>query len=125
MRGTDRKRCSLPALAAVPLALLLAAPGVAETVTLRWRYAAPERVAGFRVHVGTAGAGGRSIDVGRPIPDAAGVYRASVEVTDGETARLSVSAYDAAGTESPRSNEWLRAAAGALGTPGRPQVVDP
>jgi hypothetical protein len=109
------------------LAAALAAPAGAahaETVVLRWRHAAHAEVAGFRAHVGSApGAYTRTIDLGRPTPDAAGVYRATVEVADGEGTHLAVSAYDASGRESAPSNEWERAP--ALGRPGRPQVVEP
>jgi hypothetical protein len=119
-------RSSGTALAACAAALCLVAAGArAETVTLRWRYPAPERVAGFRAHVDGA-SGSRTIDLGRPAPDAAGVYRARVEIGDGERVHLAVSAYDESGAESPRSNEWARAAsAPVLGTPGRPEVVEP
>jgi hypothetical protein len=99
----------------------------AESVTLRWRYPAPERVAGFRAYVGrTAGAYTRTIDLGRPTPDAAGVYRARVELGDGERSHLAISAYDEAGRESARSNEWARSSlVPVLGTPGKPRVVEP
>jgi len=125
--GTERKRGRLSALA-VCAALCLAAPAVqAETITLRWRHPAPERVVGFRAYVGRApGDYTRTIDLGRPTPDAAGVYRARVEVDDGERTHLAVSAYDEAGQESARSNEWARSSTvPVLGMPGRPQVVEP
>lgn len=123
----DRKRGRLSALAVCAALCLSAAPVRAETVTLRWRYPAPDRVAGFRAHVGpAAGAYTRTIDLGRPTPDAAGVFRARIEVDDGERAHLAVSAYDETGRESARSNEWARTSAvPVLGTPGRPQVVEP
>lgn len=114
-------------LAACAALGLAAAAARAETVTLRWRHPAPERVAGFRAYVGGApGSYTRSIDLGRPTPDAAGVYRARVEVDEGERTHLAVSAYDENGRESARSNEWARSSATpVLGTPGRPQVVEP
>jgi hypothetical protein len=122
-------------VAGLVLALGLAAAGAAEarSVTLRWRFSAPERAAGFRVHVGSApGVYTRTIDVGKLEPDAEGVYRATIEVADHEPTFLSVSAYGERGEESARSNEGLRAPAPAdgeagtaqrLGTPGRPRVV--
>jgi hypothetical protein len=120
-------RGRLSALAACAALCLVAGAAGAETVTLRWRHPAPERVAGFRAHVGGApGAYTRSIDLGRPTPDAAGVYRARIEVEDGERTHLAVSAYDETGRESARSNEWARSSTiPVLGTPGRPQVVEP
>jgi hypothetical protein len=119
--GTDPKRLSLLALA---LCAGVASPALAETVVLRWRHPAPGRVVGFRAHVGSApGAYTRTIDLGRPAPDAAGVYRASVELEEGEGSHVAVSAYDESGRESPASNEWARSP--ALGRPGKPRVVEP
>jgi hypothetical protein len=121
---TDRKRHGGAALALCTALAATAAAARAETVVLRWRHAAPARVVGFRAHVGSApGAYTRTIDLGRPAPDAAGVYRATIEVADGEGTHLAVSAYDESGRESAPSNEWSRAP--ALGRPGRPQVVEP
>lgn len=127
MQARDPKRRRLAALAACVALLGVAAPARAETVTLRWRHPAPERVAGFRAHLGSApGVYTRTVDLGRPTPDADGVYRARVEVGDAERTHLAVSAYDEDGRESPRSNEWARASrAPVLGTPGRPEVVEP
>ena len=96
----------------------------AESVTLRWRHAAPGRVAGFRVYFGaTSGRLAQSIDVGRLTPDAGGIFRTSVELPDGEPVYVAISAYDASGVESPRSAEWLHAT--SLAAPGQPRVVDP
>jgi len=124
-RGTNQRGRGLGALAALVATSLAAAASSGETLTLRWRHAAPDRVAGFRVHTGPApGAYTRNLDVGKPERDAEGLYRVSVEVPDGEATHVAVSAYDAAGVESARSNEWERPEP-ALGTPGRPQVVEP
>lgn len=127
MQGTDPKRPGRSALAACAALCLLAGAARAETVTLRWRHPAPGRVAGFRAHLGPApGQYARSIDLGRPTPDATGVYRARVEVDDGARTYIAISAYDEGGSESPRSNEWARSStAVVLGQPGRPQVVEP
>jgi hypothetical protein len=121
--GIDPKRVPIFALA-LALSAALAAEARAETVVLRWRHAEPSRAVGFRAHVGSEpGAYTRTIDLGRPTPDAAGVYRASVELADGEGSHLAVSAYDESGRESPPSNEWARTP--PLGRPGKPQVVEP
>jgi hypothetical protein len=121
---TDRKRGRWTALALCAALATPAAAARAETVVLRWRHPAPARVVGFRAHVGSApGAYTRTIDLGRPAPDAAGVYRATIELADGEGTHLAVSAYDESGRESTPSNEWARAP--AVGQPGRPQVVEP
>jgi hypothetical protein len=127
LRATGSKRgrrCARIALAAFVIAGTAAR---AETITLRWRHAAPERAAGFRVHLGSAsGDYTRSIDLGHPKPDAEGVFRAQIEVADGAASYLAISAYDANGNESRRSNEWARGpGVPPLGRPGRPQVVGP
>lgn len=120
---TDRQRRRWLTLA-LTLGGALAGPVHAETVELRWRHSAPAQVVGFRAHVGTAsGVYTRTIDLGRPAPDGAGVYRATVELPDGQGTHLAVSAYDESGRESAPSNEWRRAP--ALGQPGRPQVIEP
>ncbi|MEN8159832.1 MAG: hypothetical protein ABFS41_07165 [Myxococcota bacterium] len=123
----------------IGLALLLgiaaATRAEARDLTVRWRYAAPERVAGFRLHLGPEpGRYTRTVDVGKPNADAEGVFRVRIEVPDDEATFVAVTAYDGRGTESPFSNETVRAAAPeraatghppGLGTPGRPQLVSP
>ena len=124
MRQTGSRRGRGSASAALAVALAAATAAQADTVTLRWRYAAPARVAGFRVHFGkTPGALTHRIDLHQLRPDAAGIFRARVELPDGEPVYVAVSAYDTSGTESPRSRPWLRTP--SLGAPGRPAVVDP
>lgn len=121
--GSRRSRRSASA-AALALGLTAVTAAQADTVTLRWRHAEPARVAGFRVHFGKApGALSHSIDLGRLTPDAAGIFRARVELPDGEPVYVAVSAYDASGAESPRSSAWHRTS--GLGAPGRPRVVEP
>jgi len=130
-RGTRRGVAGAALLSGL---VALAAPADARSITVRWRYAAPARVAGFRLHLGPApGQYTQTIDVGRVTADADGIYQASVEVADDEPTYLAVSAYGAGGEESPRSNETLRAPVAAapsasaemqIGTPGQPRVVD-
>jgi hypothetical protein len=131
----SRRRRRLAAGLALGLGLAAAGAAEARSLTLRWRFSAPERAAGFRVHVGSRpGVYTHTIDVGKPAPDADGVFRASIEVPDHEPVFLAVSAYGERGEESARSNESVRApgpadteasAAPRLGTPGRPRVVRP
>jgi hypothetical protein len=123
----------------IGLALLLgiafATRAEARDLTVRWRYAAPERVAGFRLHLGPEpGHYTRTVDVGKPNVDADGVFRVRIEVPDDGATFVAVTAYDGHGTESPYSNETVRGAAPertatapppALGTPGQPQLVAP
>ena len=124
MRQTGSRRGRWSASAALAAAVAAATAVHADTVTLRWRYAAPARVAGFRVHFGKSpDALTHSIDLSQLRPDAAGIFRARVELPDGEPVYVAVSAYDASGAESPRSTAWLRTP--GLGAPGRPAVVDP
>ena len=127
MRATGSRRGRRCARIALAVFALAAATARAETITLRWRHSAPERAAGFRAHLGSApGAYTRSIDLGRPKPDAEGVFRAQIEVADGVPSYVAISAYDASGNERTRSNEWARSpGAPPLGRPGRPQVVGP
>ncbi len=127
MRASDAMRDCRAGLAAAAVLSLAAAAARAETITLRWRYPAPERVAGFRVHTGpAAGQYTKTVDVGRPTADAAGVFSARIDVADAGPTHLAVSAYDAHGAESPPSSDWARpASAGAPSRPGRPQVVEP
>jgi hypothetical protein len=125
MRGTAARRGGGRLVAACVLALAAATGAArAESVTLRWRHATPTPAAGFRVYFGSSPAVlSHQIDVGRLEPDADGVFHARVELPDGEPVYVAVSAYDVDGRESPRSQAWLRAP--ALGTPGRPRVVEP
>lgn len=124
MRRTSSTRSRWPLVAALSLSLASATAVRAEGVTLRWRHAASTPAAGFRVHFGKSPAVlPHSIDLGRLEPDADGVFRARVELPDGEPVYVAISAYDAKGAESPRSRAWLHAP--ALGAPGRPEVVDP
>ena len=136
MAGSESQHRRVLAGLAFGLGLAAAAAAAdARSITVRWRFAAPERAAGFRVHVGSApGLYTRTIDVGKPTPDAEGVYRVSIEVADDEPTFLAVSAYGERGEESTRSNETVRApaptdgevgAAERLGTPGQPRVVRP
>jgi len=106
------------------LLLAIATATGAESLTLRWRHAASTPAAGFRVHFGKSPAVlPHSIDLGHLEPDAAGIFRARIELPDGEPVYVAISAYDASGAESPRSRAWLRSP--ALGKPGRPRVVEP
>ena len=134
MRGWEsQQRRRVLAGWALALCLLTAGAAEARSITVRWRFVAPERAAGFRVHLGPApGRYTRTLDVGKPAPDREGIYQVIVEVPDHEPTFVSVSAYGEHGEESPRSNESLRApaptddeAGARLGTPGRPQLVEP
>lgn len=100
----------LPALA---LAAATAASGAGTRVeTLRWAHPNPAKVAGFRVHVGSASRQyDQVLDVGRP-PASAGVFTYDLTVPDTADVYVAVSAYAPGGAASPYSNEQLRAAPG-------------
>ena len=98
MRRTSSTRSRWPLVAALSLPLVFGTVARAESVTLRWRHAASTPAAGFRVHFGTSPAVlPHSIDLGRLEPDADGVFRARVELPDGEPVYVAISAYDANG----------------------------
>lgn len=123
MCGAAVRRCGGRLGVALLLVLTAAGAARAESVTLRWRHGTATPAAGFRVYFGTSPAVlPHQIDLGHLVPDADGIFRARVELPDGEAVYVAISAYDAAGRESPRSRAWLRQP--ALGTPGRPRVVE-
>ncbi len=98
------------ALLSSVLALLLAASAEARVVTLRWTDAnpAPSPVGGFRLHVGTSSRTyTTTLDLGRPTPDAGGVFSASATVPDGVQAYVALSAYEIGGRQSLWSNEQV------------------
>ncbi len=81
---------------------LLAAPAQAAQLTLAWDASPSTSVTGYHVHVGTApGTTDRTINV-------TGLSATITGLNQGKTYYFSVSAHDAAGTESPRSNEVKR-----------------
>lgn len=94
---------------AVVLGLFVSAaaadPAAARVERIRWKYSAPERVAGFNVHVGTeAGSYGVVFDAGKPTPDG-NVYTYDLELADEAIAFVAISAYTASGEQSALSNE--------------------
>lgn len=90
--------------------MTLAAGAEARVVTLRWMDPNPAAspAAGFRAHIGTSSRTyGVTVELGKPTPDSGGVHSASATVPDGVTAYVAVSAFDAAGNQSPWSNEMV------------------
>jgi hypothetical protein len=106
LRDAARRRASrVLGFATAALAVLAAAaPASARTERIRWRYPAPDRVEGFKIHIGqVSGAYGKVVDVGKPARNG-NVYEADVEVPDLAVMFVAVSAY--AGTaESELSNQ--------------------
>ena len=95
--------------AAFLFVLAIGAEASARTETLRWRHAEPATVAGFRVHWRTAGSTSYRIEsVGKPTPDAQGIYSYSVVVDDGVDVYLAMTAYNADNLSSFSSNEICR-----------------
>lgn len=93
--------------ALLALALLFAAHAAhARTETLRWEYSEPSLVDGFRAHVGSSSRSyDQTIDLGLPTADGSGVFSRSVQVSDGATVYVAVTAYTNGGQQSPYSNE--------------------
>ena len=127
MQRTDRRRITTLLRVMLLGALLAGLPAVARarTETLRWTHSGSEGVSGFKIYVGaTARTYENLVDVGLPARDAAGVYSRSIDVVDGATVYLAVSAYNSTGEESPYSNEQVRGGI-ALGAPGKPGLRAP
>jgi hypothetical protein len=92
-------------LALLGAILLLGAQAEARTERVRWTYSQPERVSGFRLHIGSAsGSYATSVDIGMP-PGSEGFYEAEVWLDGNEIAYVVVTAYDGDGNVSPPSNE--------------------
>jgi len=119
------------------------APASARSEALRWSHPSPSTVRGFRVYWGTqAGRYSHNVDAGLPARDPAGNFVYQLNVPASGTIFIAVSAYDSAGRESALSNSQARSAApapvggpapgvqapapapaGALGRPGKPQLL--
>jgi len=114
---------------------LVGLPGVAEarTETLRWAHPNPGAVSGFRAYKGSAsGSYTTTIELGKPTPDASGVFSFPLTLGDTESAYIVLRAYDASNNLSTPSNERLFApsgsgssGSGALGAPGTPTLILP
>ncbi|HEY8120033.1 MAG TPA: hypothetical protein VII78_01845 [Myxococcota bacterium] len=112
---------ALRAAALGALLLGLASAASARSELLRWQHPNASAVAGFKVYVGSAtGVYQTTLDVGMPTASA-GVYSYSLQVPDGSTVFVAVSAYGSTGLEGAKSNEQRRL--GQLGTPGKPQIT--
>ena len=113
MRGLQSGLSVLVAL----LAMATADPAAARTERIRWKYSAPERAQGFKVHVGTeSGVYGQVIDVGKPTPSG-NVYEYGLEVADDVDVFVVISAY-AGGQASKLSNQVRHKPRGGGGNGG-------
>jgi hypothetical protein len=111
----------LRAAALGALLLGLASAASARSELLRWQHPNASAVAGFKVYVGNAeGVYQTTLDVGMPTISG-GVYSYSLQVPDGNTVFIAVSAYGPTGLEGAKSNEQRRL--GQLGMPGKPQIT--
>jgi hypothetical protein len=105
---------------ALSASALLADPAAARVEKIRWKYPAPERVAGFKVHVGTeAGSYGMVVDVGKPSPSQ-NVYSYELEMEDAAIVFVAISAYTASGAESALSNVVKHKPGAGGGNGGKP-----
>ncbi len=97
------------ALGAAAFVLAAATPALARNELLRWTHPNPNGVQGFRVHYGPSSRQyTKSVDVGLPQPDAAGVYVYDLVVPNAATIYVSVTAYGPSQLQSSFSNEQLR-----------------
>jgi hypothetical protein len=106
MRDAARRRASrfLSCATGALAVLAAAAPASARTERIRWRYPAPDRVEGFKIHIGqVSDAYGKVVDVGKPAQSGS-VYEAEIEVPDLAVIFVAVSAY-AGDAESALSNQ--------------------
>ncbi len=108
----------------------LAGTAEARTETLRWAHPNPSAVTGFRAYKGSSsGNYTTTIELGKPTPDASGVFSFPLSLGDTESAYIVLRAYDASNNLSSPSNERLYAPAGTstspLGAPGTPSLVLP
>jgi len=83
----------------------------ARIEALRWEHAAPDLAAGFKIHMGPSSRSYSDVlDVGRPSQASDGTFSYDLEVDDGASVYVAVSAYATDGSSSPLSNEQFRAA---------------
>ena len=120
MRGLQGGLTAILAL----FAIAAADPAAARTERIRWKYPAPDRVGGFRVHVGPeSGAYGQVIDAGKPTPSG-NVYEYGLEVADDAVVFVAISAY--AGSASSALSNEVRHKPKGVGRPpgGKPDEPD-
>jgi hypothetical protein len=113
---------------AAALLVAAASPAAADWTTLRWTHPDPSDVQNFRVHIGSrSGRYDRVLDVGKPSPDADGVFSYLVDLGDGDPVYVALTAIGHDGLESALSNERAieQVSAGTLGQPGKPVLVGP
>jgi hypothetical protein len=107
--------------------LILVGTAQAREETLRWTHSAPADVVTFEAHFGSqAGNYDQVMDLGKPNPDASGIYSATIEVGDGDV-YISLRAVGALSAQSPLSNERVRegSTGGGGGGGGGGPVVTP
>lgn len=116
-----RARIRASSLALAAAAVIVATAGVSEARVEVLEIGHPNSgaVAGFTVYHGTSpGALTTAIDIGKPAQNAEGRFVYTLEVPDDLSVYVAVSAYDASGQTSPRSDEQFRAADVAPGGNG-------
>jgi hypothetical protein len=87
---------------------MIAGTAQARTETLRWTHSAPNDVVNFEAYFGSQpGSYDNVVNLGKPTPDANGVYTATIEVGSGDV-YIALRAVGALSTQSPLSNERAR-----------------
>ncbi len=107
------------------LALGFAAAADAREETVRWTQASTGEVELFHVQVGTSPGSANLMDqpIGKPAPDAQGIYSFTLDVDTDETIYVRMLAVSSQDVASDPSNTIARSV--PLGTPGQPVVQAP
>jgi hypothetical protein len=90
---------------------LLASGAQARSEILRWTHPSPASVRSFEARYGTSSSSlGQSVNLGKPVPDASGIYSASIQVPGDQDVYVAVRAIGTDDSQSPLSAARLRRA---------------
>lgn len=111
IRRAPRVSVLLQMLLQTMLWCVLAGGAQARTEILRWTHPNPAGVQSFEAHHGTSSSAlGQSVDLGKPVPDASGIYSASIQVPDDQDVYVAVRAIGTDDSPSALSAARLRRA---------------
>lgn len=101
----------------VLIGCLLASGAQARSEILRWTHPSPASVRSFEAHYGSSSSAlGQAVNLGKPVPDASGIYSASIQVADDQDVYVAVRAIGTDGSQSALSAARLRRAPPAVDT---------
>ena len=125
MNRSIARVCARAAFGVALASLFFAARAEARPEVLRFTYAEPERVASYRVLVGSQTGQSDLLDQTVTVgpPDASGTYQFAIDVASERTVYIRLTATGLDGTQSAASNEIQRSV--PLGLPGQPMVILP